>query len=101
MAYVRKIKIKGKYYFSLVKKVKRDNGTFGLKCLKSFGTIRPTQEQINEVSLNPVYIHEKINSSDPDLLRRKNMIINIKPIEHETGSIWDATAKRQSEYYGK
>ncbi len=43
MAFIKKRKIKGVVYFALIEKVKREDGSWGSKQLKSFGRVLPPE----------------------------------------------------------
>lgn len=43
MAFIKKRKINGILYYALVEKVKREDGTFGIRQLKSFGRKLPLE----------------------------------------------------------
>ncbi len=49
MSFIKKRKVKGKIYYALVEKVKRPDGSWGLKQLASYGTKNPTPK-VNRVT---------------------------------------------------
>ena len=100
--FIKKSKVRGKYYYALVEKVKKE-GKWGIKFLKSYGTIRPkiiNAEEIVKQRLETKHIKDTKEKNSLKIETKRLCKNDYKPIEQEKGSIWDATIRRLKEYYG-
>lgn len=104
MAFVKKRVVRGTNYYSLVEKIKRDDGTYGIKTIKSFGREIPTDYLAMVTKISHQEIEGENNRlpeyQEEEIMVTKLVTKQILPIEIESGDgIWEKTIGRLKTLY--
>ncbi len=111
MAFIKKRKVRGVIYYALVEKVRRPNGSYGLKQLKSFGRQLPreylreeTKPETNKKTKEVNRLAEQVPTSNKPavvVVPKQSETKEVIPIENLPGkNIWEKTIRRLKEHYG-